>query len=270
MSTARTTTAVAAIASLCAATEAAAYDPPLPQNRILPPELGPIEPIPARLARTLPQVDGTDIVVTALGFGTDGRIVYVVANRGRQASASPFVTDIDVDGRRADTIKHPPLPARSQQRAVSNLAGSLTCGATKLRALADAQQLVVESDETNNAGLREDVPPCPDLTVSVEKESVNNHLEYYAKVHVKNRGNLVAKGPFTVRAKITAGLTGVPKLKEPSLQTLGPGETFTIKDDEKHWNTTQTHVHVVVDRFETVRESDETNNVTTGTIGGPS
>jgi subtilase family serine protease len=269
VSTPKTSAAVALLATLCVVTGAAAYDPPLPQNRILTPELGPIEPISARFAASLRPVDGADITIAGTGFGTDGRIAYIVVNRGRDAGASPFVTDIDVDGRRADTIKHPALPARSQQRVVSNLASSTGCVATNLRVLADAQQLVAESDETNNALLREDVPPCPDLTVSVEKDSVNNHLEYYAKVHVKNRGNLVAKGPFTVRAEIAAGLGGIPKLKEPTIQSLAPGETFTLKDDEKHWNTTQTHLHVVVDRFGTVRESNENNNVTTATLGGP-
>jgi hypothetical protein len=268
MSATHTATWIAAIASLIFGVAAPAYEPPLPQNRILPPELGPIEPLQPRLAGAMKPVNGTDIAVVGLGFGADGRITYMVMNRGRDAAVSPFVADIDVDGRRADTIKHPPLPAWSQQRAISNLAESPSCGMTKLRVAADSQQLVAESDETNNAYSREQVPPCPDFTARVEKVPVNNHLEYYGKVHVKNRGNLAAKRSFTVRVMIQAGATGVAKLKEPTIVALAPGETFTLKDDDKHWNTTQTTFHVVIDRFFAVNESDETNNVVESTLGG--
>lgn len=260
---------LAGVASLTLGTGVAAVELPLPQNRIAPPpELGPIEPLNLRFAGVLRPVNGTDIAVAALGFGADGRISYVVVNQGRTAGDSPFVADIEIDGKRADTIKHPALPAQSQQRAISNVAESPGCGLTRLRVAADSQHIVTESDETNNAVSRESVPPCPDLTASVEKESVNNNLEYYGKVHVKNRGNLVTKRNFTVRIMIQVGATGVAKLKEPTIESLAPGETFTVKDDDKHWNTTATGYHVVVDRFGAVKESDETNNVVQRTLGG--
>lgn len=260
---------LAGVASLTLGTGVAAVELPLPQNRIAPPpELGPIEPLHPRLAATMRPVAGTDITVAALGFDADGRISYVMVNRGRAASGSPFVADIEIDGKRADTIKHPALPAQSQQRAISNVAESPSCGLTRLRVAADSQSLVAESDETNNALSRDSVPPCPDLTASVEKDSVNNNLEYYGKVHVKNRGNLVTKRNFTVRIMIQVGATGVAKLKEPTIESLAPGETFTVKDDDKHWNTTATGYHVVVDRFGAVKESDETNNVVQRTLGG--
>lgn len=67
---------------------------------------------------------------------------------------------------------------------------------------------------------------------------------------------------------IQVGATGVAKLKEPTIESLAPGETFTVKDDDKHWNTTATGYHVVVDRFGAVKESDETNNVVQRTLGG--
>ena len=268
MSTSHAASRVAPMLSLAFGVTAAAYEPSLPQNRIVAPELGPIEPLHPRLGDPTKPANGTDIAIAGLGFGGDGRITYVITNRGREAATMPFVADIEVDGKRADTIKHPPLPARSQQRVVSNIAEPAACGPTKLRVMADSQQVVPESDETNNAASREPVPPCPDLTARIEKDSVNNNLEYYAKVRVKNGGNLVAKGPFTVRVNIQAGATAVAKLKEPTLDSLAPGETFTIKDDEKHWNTTPTTIHVVVDRFRVVRESDETNNVVSRTLGG--
>ncbi|MGQ0835561.1 MAG: CARDB domain-containing protein [Gammaproteobacteria bacterium] len=263
------TASLAAIVSVAFAGGAAAYEPPLPQNKLAPPELGPIEPLQQRfgpLPRRPPA--GTDIAVGGLGFGTDGRITYWVMNRGDAAASGPFVVDIEVEGRRADTIKHPPLPAQSQQRAVSNIAESPTCGVTRLRAAADSQRVVAEIDETNNALARDQVPPCPDLTAKVEKDSVNNHLEYYGKVIVRNQGNLAAKRSFTVRVMIQVGATGVAKLKEPTVASLAPGETFTIKDDDKHWNTTATGYHVVLDRFFAVKEADETNNVVIRTIGG--
>src|SRR5262245_10004455 len=122
-----------------------AVDAPLPQNRIQPPEIGPIEPLQVKPGEALKPAQGTDLNLTALRFLEDGRISYVVRNLGETAASSQYVVDLEVEGQRLDTIKHPPLPGRTQQRAVSNLASAPSCALTKLRALADTQRLVTET-----------------------------------------------------------------------------------------------------------------------------
>lgn len=235
-------------------------DVPLPVNKIQPPEIGPIEPVQVKPGDVLKPVQGTDLNLTALRFLEDGRISYIVRNLGQTAASSPYVVDIEVEGKRADTIKHQALPARSQQRAISNLAAAPSCALTKLRALADTQRLVAESDEANNIVMRDVVPPCPDLVASIEKDSVNNNLEYQAKGVVTNRGTTGTRREFTLRFYGQCGLGGVPWLKEPKVPLLAPGESFKVKEEDKHWGTTSCNYHVVADRFGDIPEPDESNN----------
>lgn len=245
--------------SIAGSTTAAA-DLPLPVNKIQPPEVGPIEPVQVKPGEKPTQ--GTDLDLTALRFLGDGRISYIVRNVGQVGATSPYVVDLEVAGKRADTIKHPPLPARSQQRVISNLAAAPTCSLTNLRALADTQRLVAESDEANNIAMRDVVPPCPDLVASIEKDSLNNHLEYQGKGVVTNRGTMKTRREFTLRFYGQCGLGGTPWIKEPKVPLLAPGESFKVKEEDKHWGTTSCGYHIVADRFGDIPESDETNNVT--------
>ena len=75
-----------------------------------PPELGPIQPFTMKRDGLLP-VQQADLAVTLLGLTPDGRMTYIVVNRGRTAANSPFVVDLLIDGIRKDTVKHYPLPA---------------------------------------------------------------------------------------------------------------------------------------------------------------
>lgn len=160
-----------------------AADIPAPTRiqKIAPPEVGPVEPITTKLGGPGPSTKPpakADLVTTSLGLTNDGRMTYIVANVGQSPANSPFVTDLYIAGKREDTIKHNTLPARSRQRVISNLARPDACTATQLRIALDTQQLVNEHDEGNNRRERTLTPPCPDLVVDIDKDSVSNGLKY--------------------------------------------------------------------------------------------
>src|SRR5262245_57773049 len=70
------------------------------------PELYPVTPIGG-----LPKpTSAVDLVISAFGFTSGGRITYTIQNRGREPTASPFVVDLYIDVNRKDTIKHATLP----------------------------------------------------------------------------------------------------------------------------------------------------------------
>ena len=146
-------------------TSATAFDlstAPVTSAVLHPPELGPVQPFNAKTTGLLPPQQ-TDLAVTLFGLTADGRMTYIVINRGRIAANSPFVVDLFIDGTRKDTVKHNALPPLSQQQVISNLARPEVCSAVQLRIAVDTQQLVSEADEANNTQGKQLVPPCPDL-----------------------------------------------------------------------------------------------------------
>ncbi len=245
------------------------------EKKLIAPELGPIEPISTKWGSLGAKPPAqADLAVISLGVTSDGRMTYVVANIGQTAANSPFVADLYIGGKREDTIKHNPLPARSQQRVVSNLARPEVCTATLFRAAVDTQQLVAEADEGNNARERTLVPPCPDLVVDIDKDSVSNGLKYRAKVQVTNRGNLSTKREFTVMLMGTSGgisPTGwgaLPVLNQRRIGPLAPGQTASFYEGGDHLGTTTFNYRALVDRFDEIRESNESNNEKRETMGG--
>ena len=245
-------------------------------RRAAPPELGPIEPIERALGGTpLKPHPGTDLTVTSFGLTADGRVTYVVANPGQTAANSPYVVDVYIAGKREDTVKHNPLPGDSQQRVISNLARPETCGPTSFRIAVDTQQLVTEQNETNNTQDRTITPPCPDLVVDIDKDSVSNGLKYRAKLQITNRGNLTTGRDFVVLLKGTSGGASptnwfaLPDLTQKRIGPLPPNETISFYDDE-HLGVTRFHYRLVVDLFNEIRESNEDNNVKHESMGGGS
>lgn len=251
---------------------------PLPTApaKITPPELGPVEPIAdTRLgggAFKPPQQ--ADLIIGAFGLTNDGRMTYVVANSGQTAANSPFVVDLFIAGKREDTIKHNALPARSQQRVISNLARPEVCTATQFRIALDTQQLVTEQDEGNNSRQITLTPPCPDLVVDIDKDSVSNGLKYRAKVQVTNRGNLTTKREFTVMLTgVSGGVSptgwgALPVLTQKRIGPLAPNQTVSFYEGGNHLGTTTFSYRALADRFEEILESNENNNDKRETMGG--
>lgn len=227
------------------------------------PELSAVTPIGG-----LPKpTSAVDLVISQFGFTSGGRIAYTIQNRGREATASPFVVDLFIDATRKDTIKHPGLPSWSEQKAVSNSARAATCATANVRLTVDSQQLVAEGDETNNSPQRSDTPACPDLVVKISKDSVNNNLEYRPKVKVTNVGDSPTDREFVVFLKGVSG-TGIPDRQEEHLGPLGPGESAAFYG-RKHWAITGSSYDAFADFFKVIQEKSEDNNTDTASMGGP-
>jgi subtilase family serine protease len=226
------------------------------------PELSPVTPI-----HGLPKpTSAVDLVISELGFTSGGRIAYTLQNRGREATASPFVVDIYIDVARKDTIKHSALPSWSEQRVVSNVARAGTCATVRVRLAVDSQQLVAEGDETNNSPQRSDTPPCPDLVVKISKDSVNNNLEYRPRVKVTNVGNAPTEREFVVFLK-GAGGYGLGDRKEERIDPLAPGESATFYG-KKHYAITASSYDAFADFYAVIREKLEDNNTDSASMGG--
>ncbi|MGH9790101.1 MAG: CARDB domain-containing protein [Candidatus Acidiferrales bacterium] len=222
-------------------------------------EMGPVTGIARReLPAAAPA--GPDLVVTGLNFSSRGRVRYRVMNIGRSATGNPFVLDIYIDGQRRDTVKHNPLPAMSQQSVESRLARPDGCQSMSLRAAADSQNLVTEADESNNRVTANDVPPCPDLVVKITKDSVNNNLEYRAKVTVTNIGNLTSQRQFDVLLTGVGSVGATPIRRQKRVGPLEPGESVSFFEEGKHYGTTSMSYHALVDRLGEIEESSENNN----------
>ncbi|MEO5656652.1 MAG: CARDB domain-containing protein [Nitrospiria bacterium] len=234
-----------------------------PKVKVLSAEKGPITPLVTKSDKMTPTQEA-DLAFGVVGFADDGRVIYVVQNRGRTAANSPFVVDILVDGVRKDTVKHDPLPPMSAQRVHSTLARPDACGKVTIRVVADSQSLVDEHDETNNNLDRDAVPPCPDLVVKITKDSVNNNLEYRARVRVTNEGNLSTGRSFHVLLKgASGGGTGIgamPVLKRKLIDPLASGASKTFYESGKHWGTTGMHYFALADQLEVITEASEENN----------
>jgi len=254
-------------------TSATAFDPstaPVTSAILQPPELGPVQPLNVKMGGLLP-TQQTDLAVASFGLTADRRMTYIVVNRGRTAANSPFVVDLFIDGTRKDTVKHNALPPLSQQQVISNLARPVTCSAVQLRIALDTQLLVSEADEANNTQARQLVPPCPDLVVDIDKDSVSNGLKYRAKVQVTNIGNLSTQRQFFVLLK--GGGSGLafgalPILKRERVGPLAPGQTVSFYEGGDHLGTSTFTYWALADQLEEIRESNENNNSKGETMGG--
>ncbi len=268
---------VALVVALLPGTVIAQFPGAPPTARTAPPELGPIEPIDRGFGGpVLKSYQETDLMVTAFGLTADGRVTYVVANAGQTAANSPFVVDLYIGGTREDTIKHNPLPGGTQQRVTSNLARPVVCTATAFRIALDTQQLVTERDEANNTQQRTITPPCPDLVIDIDKDSVSNGTKYRAKVQVTNRGNLTTAREFMVTLMGTSGGASptnwfaLPVMSQRRVGPLAPNETVSFYEGGDHLGVTRFHYRALVDRFDDVRESNEDNNEKRESMGGGS
>jgi hypothetical protein len=236
--------------------------------KLLPHEYGPVEPFIGKMPGLLVSPKA-DLMVTSFGLTDDGRMTYIVVNRGKTPANSAFVVDLTIDGQPKDSVKHNALPALSQQRVISNLARPEVCSAVMLGIAIDTQQLVSEADETNNTQLRQLVPPCPDLVVDIDK--VSNGLQYRPKMQVTNRGNLTTKHSFEVLV-LHGGkdqpLSELLLLKRERMGPLAPGQTVSFYGDDYLLGINVHTYEVRADTLNEIRESNENNNVKQETMGG--
>lgn len=237
---------------------------PEPQGRFDVTWMGPVEPI-AKLSPVewRPVKGQPDLVLRGLGFTAEGKVRYIVQNHGDVAASQPFVVDLYYNGQRRDTVKHTGLPPLSQQRVESSLANPGGCAQAQLRAMADTQQTVAEASESNNSETVSQVPPCPDLIVRVEQENTDA-LHYVARIRVTNKGTRATGRHFIVlirEASVPAGVIAAPP-RDQRIENLGAGQSTSFRYGGNHLKTTSVHYHAIADRFDDIKESDETNNDT--------
>ena len=241
---------------------------PLPQDHFDVTSVGPVQPIPKIGLLGLKGSPGSpDLVIRGLSFTPEGRVRYYVLNVGGVAASQPFVVDIYYNGQRRDTVKHNGLPPLSQQLVESSLASGGGCSSAQLRAIADSQETVAEADEANNSEIKSQVPPCPDLVVHIEKEETDT-LHYRAKIKVTNKGTRAAGKQFIVLCRETSGPAGyilVPPA-DKRIEDLEAGASTTFHYGGNHLKSSAVGYHAIADRFDDVKESDESNNSTQRTL----
>src|SRR5947209_2619837 len=138
-----------------------------------------IDLLPALIGAQI--VTGTAAVNTTTVTGGAGRgktpsqppgtyVRFTLENCGDTASQTAFVTDVYLNGTRADTIKVAnALPPRSATGIISSLANFAsvgTCSTTNVRIVVDSQNVVQDSNLANNDQTAQVTPPCPDLAVT--------------------------------------------------------------------------------------------------------
>ena len=235
-----------------------------PQTRFDVTYVGPVEPMSKLTpeARPLPVSQGqADIVIRGLGFTSEGKVRYIVQNHGGTAASQPFVVDIYYNNQRRDTVKHSGLPPLSQQRVESSLANAGGCAPAQLMAVADSQQTVAEADETNNRATIGQTPPCPDLVVQIQKDDVDA-LHYRARIKVTNQGTRATGRHVMVLARedsAPAGVIATPPT-DKRIESLAAGQSTSFSYGGVHLKTTTVGYHAIVDRFNDVQESNESNN----------
>ena len=158
----------------------------------------------------------------------------------------------------SSTTVCPPL---SQQRVESSMANPGGCAQAQLRAVADSQQIVAEASEGNNSQVRSQVPPCAGPVVRIEKDDVGS-LKYQAKVKVTNKGNRAMGRHFIVLVReinVPVGVIAAPPT-DKRIEDLGVGKSTSFSYGGEHFNTTTVGNHAIVDRFDDMKEFDESNN----------
>ncbi|HXG05356.1 MAG TPA: CARDB domain-containing protein [Candidatus Binatia bacterium] len=209
-----------------------------------------------------------DLLVRNLGLSATGFVAFTVVNQGHVAAATPFVADVFVNELRRDTIKFDPLRPAGSQAVQSALARAPDCKPVQITVVVDAQNVVSEASETNNVASRQVVPPCPDLVATISMDRMNNNLQYKAKVTVSNRGTL-ASGPFIVHLDwAQVGGFGLPGQARFDVGPLAPGQSYSFHELDKHLASTRMEYRVIVDFYNNVPESDESNNTTRARLGG--
>jgi len=108
--------------------------------------------------------------------------------------------------------------------------------------------------------VRSQVPPCAGPVVRIEKDDVGS-LKYKARVKVTNMGNRKTGRHFMVLVReisVPVGVIATPPT-DMRIEDLGAGKSAFAYGGE-HFKTTTVGYHAIVDRFDDMKEFDESNN----------
>lgn len=128
-----------------------------------------------------------------------------------------------------------------------------------LRAVVDAEHVIAELSEDNNAVTIETVLPRPDLYPQYIISESSNKTD---RITVHNIGNATA-GPSILWMRCSCGIEGKPELKTWTwyLTSLAPGKAYTVNAPTRVQVVGLNAVEVRVDFNKHIDESNENNNV---------
>ena len=222
------------------------------------------------LALTLPDVPATDLVVTsiiwvpAIGIigGQDVTLTATVKNISENSTTRDFNVRIEIDNVFLGQVRVTGDMPAGQERQVS-LIWTAQVGVHEVKAVADADQEVTESTESNN----ERIQVLPEVVLVVQPDLIVAELTWSPLADfsdgeqipvfatIQNIGNGAALGDFSVRFEVDGVFIG-------SQVVTGGLTAGQSKVASQVW-TAQVGVHVltaIVDETDVVGETDEDNN----------
>jgi hypothetical protein len=210
-------------------------------------------------------VDLQVAITSAVSNGTNVTINYTVTNAGNTASG-PFNVDVWANaltvpavGTTGNSLQaHTSLAAGASAYQTVTIDNASASGSAY--AVVDAQNTVMESDETNNVSSGQAWASAVDLRVTVNS-AVSNGASVTVNYTVSNSGTM-SSGPFNVdvwggSSAPAVGMTGDGSTAHTSL-SAGASATGTVTVANASASGT---AFAVVDTQNTVGEFDETNNV---------
>lgn len=211
-------------------------------------------------------VSHPDLVATRLSAKSDGRVEYELMNRSAQGTSEPFAVDIYIGAMRRDTIVHNGLRGRERLRKTSSLATIESCQGVPVRLVVDGQDLVRETNESNNerrATLAK--APCPDPVVPrwrgrllVHAEPVSGSFQFRLQVRIRNDGS-IASPPVVV--EVVSGKRGGKLRKERhTIPGLGVGEITDFITGPWRRNPSNWIADIRIDPDDRISELKEDNN----------
>lgn len=226
---------------------------------------------PARLA---------DLCVGSVAVSPARFLTFTVRNLGSRSTNASFPAEVRINGELQETIEFAPLRGSGVRRAEARVAKFAECGKGTIRLVLDPQNLITETDESNNDYSIERAPPCPDVTAAIEPARVNNR-QYRLQVRVLNQGaapmspvdvgiiaairDPAADGPTLEQCETAPDPIAVPGCFFHTLRTTGldPGQTrrFTIGGNIPVSRTAQVKVTLKCVLGADCAESDVGNNV---------
>ena len=128
-----------------------------------------------------------DLCVGSVAVSPARFLTFTVRNRGSRSTAASFTAEVYVNGERQETIELARLGGSSSRKVEARVARLADCEKGTIRLVLDSQNVVAETDESNNDVSLDRAPPCPDVTASIDQARVNDR-QYRIHIGVTNEG----------------------------------------------------------------------------------
>ena len=232
---------------------------------------------PARLA---------DLCVGSVAISPARFLTFTVRNRGARSTGASFIAEVYVNAERQETVAFAPLGGSSGRRAEARVARLADCEKGTIRLVLDPQNVVAESDESNNDYSIDRAPPCPDVTAGIEQARMSNR-QYRIQIRVVNGGTArmppidvgiiaairdpASDGPTLEQCEIAPDPVAVPGCVFHTLRAnaLAPGQSrrFTIGGNIPATRTAEVKVTLKCVLGADCAELDGSNNIVSRILG---